>query len=151
MITVEESTWRDFENDPGFVPLTEQYAIECGIAGLPQPRAKIDLYRSIYSTGLLSVIVARKEGYLIGFVSVLSSTLPHYGVVMSMTESLFVDEVFRNTGAGLKLLRAAEEKAKESGSPGLLVSAPTGGVLAEVLARMDYRETNRVFFKEMVD
>ena len=37
------------------------------------------------------------------------------------------------------------------GCPGLLVSAPAGGVLAKVLPRRGYAETNRVFFKELND
>ncbi len=38
-------------------------------------------------------------------------------------------------------------KARELGTPGLLVSAPMGGSLAEVLPRRGFAETNRVFFK----
>ena len=50
---------------------------------------------------------------------------------------------------GLKLLAAAEEKARELKSLGLLVSAPFGGNLWELLPRCRYVETNRVFFKKV--
>ena len=38
----------------------------------------------------------------------------------------------RKTGAGVRLLRAAEARARDLGAPGLLVSAPFGGRLFEV-------------------
>jgi len=84
---------------------------------------------------------------LVGFVAVLTPIVPHYGVVIAVTESLFVGKVYRRTGAGLKLLRAAEMHSIDAGSPMLTVSAPSGGVLAEVLPRLGYRETNRSFVK----
>ena len=69
----------------------------------------------------------------------------------AITESFFVAKVHRDSGAGLKLLRAAEQKARALGSPGLLVSAPFGGTLVQVLPRAGYTETNRVFFKGWAD
>jgi GNAT superfamily N-acetyltransferase len=78
---------------------------------------------------------------------VLKPVIPHYGVAIAVTESFFVGKEYRKSGAGLKLLRAAEAHAE--GAPGLLVSAPVGGTLAEVLPHLGYRETNRVFFKEL--
>jgi hypothetical protein len=57
--------------------------------------------------------------------------------------------VHRGTGSGIRLLRAAEDKAKEIGSPGLIVSAPFAGRLFDVLPRCGYTEVSRVFFKKV--
>jgi GNAT superfamily N-acetyltransferase len=86
---------------------------------------------------------------LVGFVTVLTHIMPHYGVPISITESFFVAGSHRKTGAGYKLLRAAERYAKDRGSSGLLISAPSGGRLAEVLPKAGYKETNVVYFKRL--
>ena len=73
--------------------------------------------------------------------------LPHFGRKVGVSESYFVAAEYRKTGAGLRLLHAAEEAAREAGAVGVLVSAPTGGILERVMPGVGYRETNRVFFK----
>ena len=85
-----------------------------------------------------------------GYAILLVTVLPHYSAPVATLESFFVSAMYRHTGAGLKLLRAAEAAARDKGAVGLLVSAPIGGQLAEVMARMrSYRETNRVFFRSL--
>ena len=129
--------------------ILDEYGDECHIDGLPNPSAKKDMYLEMERSGALHTIGAFLENTVIGFVTVLAPIVPHYGVLVAVTESFFVAKEHRKTGAGLRLLRAAEQYAKERGSPGLLISAPFGGSLAEVLSRMDdYVETNRVFFRK---
>lgn len=127
--------------------LLDEYASESGIDGLPLPTAKGDMYNHMESTGSLHTIGAFLDEVLVGFITILTPILPHYSVLIAVTESFFVTKNNRKNGAGLKLLRTAEKYAKEKGSPGLVVSAPYGGSLAEVMSRIDYKETNRVFFK----
>jgi len=62
-----------------------------------------------------------------------------------VAESFYVAKASQKTGAGMRLLRAAEKKARELGAPGLLVSTPFGGRLFVVLPRLNYAETNRIF------
>lgn len=101
--------------------------------------------------GIATVLLAFNDDILIGFAIVLVVVLPHYSVPVATMESLFVGAAYRNTGAGLKLLHATEEAVRAKGAVGLLVSAPKGGQLAEVLTRMrSYRETNRVFFRGLL-
>ena len=101
--------------------------------------------------GVIHAFAALKDGELVGFITVLATPLPHYGIPVAVSESFFVAAEHRKGGAGLRLLSAAEKKAKELGSPGLLVCAPFDGRLFEVLPRCGYRETNRVFFKGFFD
>jgi GNAT superfamily N-acetyltransferase len=148
-VAVQDSSVTEIESAARFRRLAAEYAAESAIAGLPPPSAKRDAYLHLERSGLLHMISATRDGQLIGLIAVLMSTLPHYGVPVAVSESFFVSRAYRKTGAGLRLLRAAEEKASALGSPGLLVSAPFEGDLFQVLPRVGYRETNRVFFKSL--
>jgi GNAT superfamily N-acetyltransferase len=150
-MNVEMSSVAAVESAPNFAELAAEYASEASIEGMPPPVAKWETYRQLESVGMLHVIRALHEGKLIGFISLLAPVLPHYSVPVAVSESFFVAKAYRKTGAGLKLLRAAEDKARELGSPGLLVSAPFEGDLFHVLPRVGYAETNRVFFKRVAN
>jgi GNAT superfamily N-acetyltransferase len=132
---------------PNIKELLDEYAAESSIHGLPHPKAKVDLYKQLETVGILYAIGAFLEETLIGFILVVSPVIPHYSEKISTTESFFVAKEYRKTGAGTKLRLAAEKYAKEICALGLLISAPIGSVLAEVLPRAGYKETNRVFFR----
>lgn len=150
-LIITKSSISELEDAPNIYALLEEYAEESSIDGLPHPSAKVDIYKKLEENGLLGVFAAYHENSLIGFLIVLCSVLPHYGIHVATTESFFVMKDKRNTGAGLKLLRAAENHSREIGSPGILISAPFGGQLAEVLSRGDdYVLTNQVFFRRFV-
>jgi GNAT superfamily N-acetyltransferase len=139
----------DLEAAPDFAALADEYADESLIDGMPPPKAYWSRYRMLEDAGLLSVFAAKEGDALLGFISVLTATVPRYAQPIATTESFFVARAYRRTGSGLRLLRAAERRALEIGAAGLLVSAPTGGRLADVLPRAGYRETNRVFFRSL--
>ena len=138
----------DLRFAPGIDALLRDYAAESAIAGLPVPKAEWLTYARMEHHGALHVIGAYIDGQLVGFCNVLVSLSPHYSVLIAVTESLFVSPSPRSTGAGLALLREAENVARERGAAGMLVSAPTGGTLAAVLEHSKgFRETNRAFFR----
>lgn len=137
-----------YENFP---QLLDEYADEASVKGLPRPAAKMRAYLDLEASGAIHTIVALRYGQLVGFLTVLAPKLPHYDRTVAVCESYFVTKRHRKTGAGLRLLRAAEDLAREVGSPGMLVSAPTEGALSNVLPRVGYEETNRVFFKRLTD
>jgi GNAT superfamily N-acetyltransferase len=147
MLEINYSTVAELEAAPNFGALLDEYAAESAIHGLPHPKAKMELYKLMETTGVLEAVGAWADDKLIGFITVTTCVLPHYGEYISATESFFVSKAERSTGAGLRLLRAAECIARRLNAKGLLISAPIGGTLAEVLELTDYRETNRVFFK----
>lgn len=148
-MNIQPRTVDEIAAAPNFDALLAEYAAESALEGLPPPSARLETYRKLEMGGLLHVLAAIHEGALIGFISVLAAQLPHYGIGVAVSESFFVAKAHRHTLAGLRLLAAAELKAKELGSPGLLVSAPFGGKLFEVLPKLGYTETNRVFFKRV--
>lgn len=150
-LTIQATTIAALEDAPNIWALLAEYANESAIDGLPPPAIRVDRYKQMEAAGILHPISALLDGELVGYLTVLASDLPHYSRTIAVTESFFVAKVHRGSGAGLKLLRAAETKAREIGSPGLLVSTPYEGKLFHVLPRLGYRESNRVFFKELAD
>lgn len=137
----------DIEASPDFPALADEYADESLIDGMPPPIARWPQYHALEDAGLLSVFAAKEGEALLGFISVLASALPRYAEPLAICESFFVAEAYRRTGAGIRLLRAAERKAREIGARGLLVSAPYRGRLFEVLPRLGYAESSRIFFR----
>lgn len=138
----------DLQAEPNFKDLLEEYAAESAIEGLPHPAAKIEMYKALGDSNALRIWGAFFGEELIGFINVLAPVIPHYSIRIAVSESFFVASSRRETGAGLKLLHLAEAYTAEIGSPGLLISAPVGSILAEVLPRVGYIETNRVFFRK---
>lgn len=135
------------ENAPQLADLLAEYGVESVIDGLGKPAAQFELYHQMEATGALHLIGAWLDGDLIGFLILIVSVLPHYGTRIASSESFFVARAARKTGAGLKLLRAAEQHAKDLGAAGLFISAPTGSRLERIMPAEGYRETNRVFFR----
>lgn len=144
---VNESTVDAIMGAPEFPALMAEYAAESAIEGMPPPLVKMARYQDLEAGGLLQVFGAIEDGELAGFISVLSAPLLHYGRTVAVSESFFVSARHRGTMAGLKLLVAAEKLTVELGSPGLLVSAPHGSKLADLLPKCGYVQTNDVFFK----
>lgn len=148
-VVVGASTVDAVSNAPNLAELMEEYAAETKIDGLPEPKAKLDLYRRLESVGMLHVFSALIDGELVGFITVLAPEMLHYSAIVAVSESFFVAKAHRHTLAGLKLLKMAETIAKEKGSPVLQVIAPYGGKLFELLPKVGYTECSRVFCKKL--
>lgn len=129
--------------------LTVEYAAESSIKNMPPPNMQTTQYNAMDAAGIIYPMGAYFEEVLIGFITILSPVLPHYGVAVGVVESYFVAKKWRKSGAGHKLRESAEAYAKEKGCVGILLSSPYGGDLAEILPRVGYTETNRVFFKRV--
>lgn len=147
MIEIRPCTVTEVEQSASLQQLLSDYARESSLPELGNASAHFETYRGMEAAGLLRIIGAFGPD-LVGFAAVLVYGLPHYGGRrVASTESIFVAPAARAGGTGLKLLRAAEEMARDLGAAALLVSAPVGGRLAQVLPRSGYRESNRVFIR----
>ena len=134
----------------GMLPdLLAAYAAESSIPELGEVCPAFDTYYGMEAAGALHLIGAF-DTELVGLVSMLVYGLPHYANRRICTlESFFVMPGARHGGTGIKLLRAAEARAVELGAAALMVSAPAGGRLAQVLPRSGYRQTNEVFLRAL--
>lgn len=146
---IEQRTVAAIIEAPEFPALIEEYARESANDGLPPPQARIAMYAACEAAGFLHVFTAEQAGTLVGFITVAAPMNLHYGVPLAVAESFFVSAAHRKGGTWLKLLQAAEQRARLVGSPGLYVSAPVKSALAEVLPMTGYRQTNAVFFKSL--
>lgn len=151
MIIVRKSSVQEIVNNAGFDAVAEEYREECAHAGLPDPQEKLSLYYTLESSGVFHPYAAFKDGIVIGFMALFTAKIPHYGYAMAVTESLFVAAQHRRTGAGIRLIRAAERHAKAVGCPAILITAPNNGKLSLVLPKMRYNATNTVFMKRLAD
>ena len=146
----QPTTVDEIEAAPEFADLAAEYDAS-RIEGMPPANPDWEMYRRLESAGLLFAFSATVDGRLVGYISVLVSVLPRYSARVATVESYFVAKAHRKTGAGLKLLKLAEDKARELNAPPMLVSAPADGDLAQVLPRLGYRATSTIFFKRLPD
>ena len=151
MTVIRRIAFSELYADPEFQKLVDEYAKESSIDGMPETKPDANAYETMERLGMQHFFAAFAGEKLIGFITVLVTPVPHYSRKIGSTESFFVAKEYRSTGTGLKLLRTAEQCAKECGAVGFFVSGPTGGRLAEVMPRIKgYRETNRVFFRSLL-
>lgn len=147
---IRQATIDEINQAVGINTVLAAYAAESSIEGMPSINPQIDHYKAMEGAGYLQAFAAYDDDVLVGFLFLLVTLVPHYGVKIATTESYFVLPEYRKSGAGIKLLRQAESYAAEQGAAGFFVSAPLGGKLAQVMEAMPaYRETNRVFFREI--
>ena len=125
------------------------YADESSIADAGNINPNWTAYRAMEQAGIYQVSAAFLGGQLVGFAGVVLTDNPHYGRRLAVTESLFVEKAARKRGIGKQLLTHVERFASINRAAGLLVSAPFGGRLADVLPRSGYQQTNQIFFKAL--
>lgn len=148
-IDVRQCQMAELTSNRNFERLRKEYSDECSIMGLPSPDEKMAVYPLIEKSGFLHPYGAFIGRKLIGFMAVMTPIIPHYGVAIAVTESIFVGKSYRSTGAGMRLISSAKAHAKSVQSPGLLISTPFGGQLEQVLTNSkEWRKTNSVFFTE---
>lgn len=149
MTTIRKISFDEVTAYPEFVKLAQDYADEARIEEMPPHNLNYDSYRKLEQVGMYHCIGAFENDCLVGLVTVLVTMIPHYSVLIASTESIFVDAKHRKGGTGLKLLKAAEECAKENGAINLFVNAPMDGRLVQVLPRVGYRECQRIFCRRL--
>lgn len=142
MVTIRTCTVEEIHQSD----LATEYS-SYAIAGLPIPNVQWDRYKAMESAGIISILGAFFDSKLIGFVSTIGHVSLHYGARLTLTESFFVAKQYRRSGAGVKLLRAVEQLARDNGSAGLMVTAPHNKELSRVLSVVGYHHTHQVFFK----
>jgi len=146
-LVIRDTTIAELEATSNIYALLDEYSAESSIKGLPPINPSLPIYKMLEQSGAMTIIAAYVHETLVGYVTVLCSKSPHYSVMLGTTESFFVLSEYRSTGAGAKLLKAAEQRAKEKGAVAFLISSPFNGRLAAILPSCGYTETNRVFFK----
>jgi GNAT superfamily N-acetyltransferase len=135
---------------PNISDVLDEYERECGMPELGQRCQSFAAYEHLEASGVIHPIACFDGPELLGFVIPVVVPVPHYGVPVATLESFFVPFAARARGVGLRLLNFAQKTAKELGAKALFVSAPAGGPLSWVLARLrGYKHRNDVFVRTL--
>lgn len=149
MIEIKPTSFAALHQNKAFMALVHEYNVECSLVGMPRFDEKLSTYHAIDGSEFFHAFMAVDDGELVGFMFILTPVIPHYGYAIATTESLFVGTTYRKSGAGMALIRFAYAFAKSVGSPAIAISSPSGGRLQSILPKMGFRETNRIYLKEV--
>ena len=147
--TVRKCAVREILESAELPALRQEFADEVATFAAPAPISDMVGYVEMEAVGSLQMFGAFLGERLVGFVGVIVHRIPRCSVSVAVTDGMYVGRAYRNTGAGMKLIRAAEVHAAEAGSPRLMVGTPSDGPLVSILPRLGYAETNRVFSKDV--
>ena len=134
--------------DPHYPQLIAEYGAECSIPEIGRINPQPDLYATLEQSGGFHLFGVYGGETLIGFVSLLIYVLPHYGVKVATTESIFLASAHRHSDTGTKMLEFIEAFAKEQGCKVMLYTAPLEGRFARLLM-CKHRCTNLVFVESL--
>lgn len=142
--------YSDVLGAPNAHELIAEYAAECSIPAIgginPQPQ----IYKALEEAGIFQVFGAYAGEKLVGFASVLTSTLPHYGKKVATMESLFASKDHRSGGLGTLLLSHVENYAQASGCPAIFYSALIGSRLEKLLSlRSSCIRASAMFYRRL--
>jgi hypothetical protein len=137
-------------DNPKAQSLIAEYAQECSVKEVGPINPQRDLYEKLENSGSLKSFGVFDEDEIVGFANVLVYVLPHYGLTIAATESLFVTKDYRVFGAWQELKKALKVYSKDAGCVGILYSAPVGGQLELLLeASKGFQRTSAVFFERI--
>jgi hypothetical protein len=91
MSNVRRAAFATLADNPEFDAITELYALESKIEGMPPCDWKRETYQHMEDIGLMKTMIASDDnGQVIGFMLMLVTVLPHYNAICATTESIFV-------------------------------------------------------------
>ena len=123
-LTIEAIPVRQLLEDRSVQLLREEYQMESKCNSVPDHNPNLATYESIEKMGMLDILVAKRNGNIVGFASVVTHELPKYSSIATTVEAIFVSKSERKYGAGLKLMKEIESIAIDRGSDSLFLSAP---------------------------
>lgn len=130
--------------------LLAEYAAESSMPEMGEVNPQAEIYRELERLGMVQMLAAMKDGSIIGFASILTTILPHYGQKAATVESLFVRRSERKGGLGGAMIEACERLARDSGCKAIYFSAPSLGALEKVMEhRPRYRRSNIIFVRQL--
>ena len=149
--TIRPCCVADIENAPNIGALVADYVEEAGVPEMGPANPQWGQYHQLEDSGMLHCFGVWDDETLVGMCFVLISSVPHFGVPFASLETFFVAKSHRAGGTGLRLLRAAEDLARDHGLRHVMATAPAESALSVVLPRRGYRESNRVYLRVLDD
>lgn len=146
-ITFKPISVKEAFTSPNFEELATEYRNESGNPYLPQ-KPNREHYESLERSGVFHAIGAFDNSELVGFGAFLLINLPHHSELLASFESLFLAKEYRKGTAGLRLIRALRDHAKEKGAVGVYYGCRAGSRLERLFDRLPNVERMDVVFYE---
>lgn len=124
--------------------LLRAYADECSLPQIGPINPQPAMYEAMERAGIFHCFGAFDDGQMVGFATVLTTVLPHYGKKVATVESVFALK------GGAELLTAVNAFAKDSACAVVFYSTPVGGRFERLLsANRDCSRTNAIFCRSV--
>jgi GNAT superfamily N-acetyltransferase len=120
--------WRELALDRNEIPLS----------------VDVELYSNSDKKGVLHVVVARNDGFVVGYIFFWIMPHPHYKDfgLQASTDAFYVLPEFRKGGLGARMLMFAEESLRERGIKKLAISTKVHENHADVLKALGFKVTD---------
>mgnify|MGYP001565127702 CR=1 FL=1 len=109
------------------------------------------LYDALEANGSLRCFAARDDGRLIGYASYLLSPSLHAAGIQASQDTVYLDPSVRGRKIGSEFLQWIEADLMAAGVTAIYQHAADQSPMAGYLRHHGYRETHRLFVKEMVN
>ena len=151
MADICKVSYADILGAPNAKELFAEYESECVNPELAPINPQADLYAAMEASGGLQAFGVYEEDALIGFLTVLVWTVPHYGKKIGSNADIFLAMKHRIGGTGVKMIEIAEKYAKSKGCACFQWTVPSGSRFAKMLALNTgrYRRSNIVYLRSI--
>jgi GNAT superfamily N-acetyltransferase len=151
MADIRKVSYADILGAPNAKELFAEYESECANPELAPINPQADLYALMEASGGLQAFGVYEGDALIGFLTVLVWTIPHYGKNIGSNADIFLAPGHRMSGTGARMIDLAEEYAKSKGGACFQWTVPAGSRFARLLALNAgrYRRSNSVYLRTL--
>lgn len=126
--------WTEVAHDTDHIPLDVNY----------------ERYLALETAGMLHVAVARSEGQLVGYHIFVIRAPQHYmSTPMAFSDATYLKPRYRLGFNGINFLRFASDSTRSAGAKGVHISSTTRKPFGKVLEWLGFRETERVYYKDL--
>ncbi len=109
-------------------------------------------YISLESQGLHCMVVARDDGKLIGYLSLITgSDIHHKGEKISTIDAIYTDRDYREKSIGSDLVIYAETYSKEQGAYRLSITLHEHLPHNKLVEDLEFKCIERVFAKDLIE
>ena len=158
MIEIRAVSYADILGAPNAKALFAEYEAECANPELAPINPQSDLYAAMEASGGLQAFGVYERldhpldaPTLIGFLTVLIWTVPHYGKKIGSNADIFLASAHRMNGNGSKMIASAEEYARSKGATSFQWTVPSESRFARLLALNAgrYRRSNLIYLRTL--
>lgn len=129
---------------PGFDELIEEYSQAFDSAHPGAVKVDWKAYEDFGAKLKAAAVIA--EGKIVGIAAVLIQRSRHYDMPVVTIEALYLRRAYRKGTAGLRLLWAASDIARDSGAKGLALCAPPNSELERLCIAKGYADLRHVYW-----